>query len=121
MYMNDKHPNGVGILLNVVATDEPLKVEPEALWRDVLRDGRIDRAGDEARDERNVHDIWKKLAQGDDGNGDVWQTEQGYHRRFDAVSGNGDQENRRLFAMVALTMEGRKSAAVVHGRGRRYR
>ena len=90
MEVHDEDADGVGVLLDVVAADELLQVEREALGRDVLCRGGVDRARDEARDEGQVHDVRQKLLQRYDGDRDARKPEEGHHRLLDAVRWVGE-------------------------------
>ena len=66
--------------LDVISTDQFLKVESQALRCDILGGSSIDGAGDEPGDKRYVHHVREVLAQGNDTDRDVGKTEQRDYR-----------------------------------------
>ena len=61
------------------------QVEREALRRDVLRRSRVERGGDEARDDGQVHHVRQRARERGDCRRDVWESEEREERRLDAV------------------------------------
>ena len=65
-------------LLDVVAADETLEVQGQALRGNVLCRSSVDGTRDETRDEGDVHHIREQSAHRNDRDGDPWKPHQGH-------------------------------------------